>query len=108
METPDPHVPAPTRLSDLAAMAALLERIERQPGVTSPAQYREVARRIEALLAGAEPGPALDALLAIAPATSLLYENLHYAHAGLCRSSLEAALGAEVAAAQAIERARRR
>jgi hypothetical protein len=108
MQAPDRHVPAPTRLSDLAALAALLERIERQPGATSPAQYREVARRIEALLAAAEPGPALDALLAIAPATALLYENLHYGHAGLCRSPLEAALGAEVETAHTIERARRR
>ena len=48
--------------------------------------------------------PVLDAH----PAASQVYENLHYGHAGLCRSPLEWALGAELRAREAIERAARR
>ena len=38
------------------------------------------------------------------PTVSELYENLNYAHAGLCRSPLETGLAAEVAARAAISR----
>lgn len=99
----------PSSLRALAAMAALLERLDREPhrsGGASAAQYRAVVRQVSDLLAEAEPGPALDRLLAAAPATAELYENLQYAHAGLVRSPLEAALNAELAAAAAIGRAR--
>jgi hypothetical protein len=97
----------PARMHALAAMASLLERLERQPRQASPQQYRGVAQQLNQLLAEAEPGAALDAVLAMAPATAELYENLHYAHAGLCRSPLDAALNAELAAAAALVKARR-
>jgi hypothetical protein len=97
----------PVALQPLAAMAVLLERLERMPRQASPEQYREVAQRVSELLSEAEPGDALNALLAAAPATAELYENLQYAHAGLVRSPLDAALAAEQAAAAAITRARR-
>jgi len=42
------------------------------------------------------------------PAVAELYENLHYEHAGLCRSVLETSLAAELAARAAIESARHR
>jgi len=96
----------PGRLQTLAAMALLLERLENQPRSASAAQYRGVVGQINTLLAAAEPGEALDALLKAAPATAELYENLIYAHAGLCRSPLEAALNAELAATAALKRAR--
>ncbi len=96
----------PASLHALAAMAGLLERLERQPGGASAEQYRGVVRQVNELLRQAEPGPALDQLLAAAPATATLYENLNYQHAGLCRQPLEAALNAEMAAQAAIERAR--
>lgn len=96
----------PVRLQDLAAMAALLERLERGPRAASAAQYREVVRRVSDMLALSEPGPTLDALLSVAPATAELYENLQYRHAGLCRSPLELALQAEVAAHAVIRKAR--
>lgn len=102
----------PHSLRALAAMAALLERLEREPrrhsGSASASQYRDVVRQVGELLAQAEPGPALEMLLAAAPATAELYENLQYAHAGLVRSPLEAALNAELAAAAVIGRARAR
>ncbi len=99
----------PSSLRALAAMAALLERLEREPhtpGGASADQYRGVVRQVSELLAQAEPGPALDMLLAAAPATAELYENLQYGHAGLVRAPLEAALNAELAATAAIARAR--
>jgi len=106
MQTSHP-VRLPARLHTLAAMAALLQRLEGQRTSASADQYRRVAQQVSTLLAAADPGDDLDKLLAIAPATAELYENQQYAHAGLCRSPLEAALNAELAAAAAIDKARR-
>jgi hypothetical protein len=91
-------IQVPASLQPLAAMGLLLERLERMPRSTaSAAQYREVALKSQVLLAEAEPGPALDALLGVMPALAELYENLHYDHAGLCRHALEPASAAELA-----------
>jgi hypothetical protein len=104
METSDRTFP--TALQGLAAMAVLLERLESQPRKASAEQYRHVVRRVARLLDEAEPGAALQALLAVAPATAEVYENLRYAHAGLCLAPLERATAAEQAARAVIERAR--
>lgn len=98
----------PARLQALAAMAALLERLEHSPRQASAEQYRGVVQQVNMLLGEAEPGAMLDALLAVAPAAAELYENLQYRHAGLCKSPLEAALNAELAATAAIARAGQR
>src|SRR5262245_54113029 len=100
----------PARLHDLAAMAALLERLDNAPRAgegASADQYRDVVGQVTHLLTQAEPGAALDALLEVAPATAELYENLQYAYAGLCRSPLEPALDAELAARAVIAKARK-
>jgi hypothetical protein len=94
-------------LQPLAAMAVLLERLERMPRQASAAQYREVAQRVAELLVQAEPGDALNALLSAAPATAEIYENQQYEHAGLVRSPLDAAIAAEHDTIAAIEHARR-
>ena len=47
-------------------------------------------------------------LLAQSPAAATVYENLHYAEAGLCHAPLDQAVAAEVAAREAIEAARRK
>lgn len=99
--------PLPARLHTLAALAGLLERLEAAPTSASAEQYRGVARQLQALLAQAEPDEHLQRLLAAAPHTAELYENLRYDIAGLCRSPLEAALNAELAATAAIRRAQR-
>jgi hypothetical protein len=101
------HRTSPAALQDLAAMATLLERLERQPRSVGAEQYRDVVRSVSKLLADAAPGDALHALLAVAPAAAEIYENLQYAHAGLCLSPLDRATAAEQAAAAAIEHARR-
>jgi hypothetical protein len=105
METSDQTFPA--ALHELAAMAVLLERLERLPRKASAEQYRRVVQRVTRLLNEAEPGNALNALLAVAPATAEIYENLQYAHAGLCRSPIDRAMAAEQAATAAIDHARR-
>lgn len=96
----------PKRLHALAAMAALLERLEHQPAGASANQYRQVAQQITMLLAAAEPDADLHALLNAAPATAELYENMRYSMAGLVRTPLPAALDAELAASAAIAKAR--
>lgn len=96
----------PPALRPLAATALLLEKLERTPREASPAQYRSVTQRVAALLQAAEPGPALDQLLAAFPATAEVYENLHYATSGLCRSALEPSLNAELDAAALLRRLR--
>jgi hypothetical protein len=102
------EVQLPTRLRTLAAMAGLLERLERQPRSASAEQYRGVARQVLALLAEAEPDEHLHRLLDAAPATAELYENMRYEIAGLCRAPLEQALNGELSAGSAIARAARR
>jgi hypothetical protein len=97
----------PARLQSLAATASLLERLERQPLRASATQYRDVARLLDSLLTEAAPGAELDALLGASPALAELYENQHYAQAGLCRSPLEAGLKAELVAAATQRRAAR-
>ncbi len=97
----------PARLNSLATMAGLLERLENQRSSASAEQYRGVARQVSSLLAQAEPDEHLRALLNVAPASAMLYENLRYEAAGLCRAPLEKALNAELAATAAIKKAQR-
>jgi hypothetical protein len=82
-------------------------RPRRQPLRASATQYRDVARLLDSLLTEAAPGAELDALLGASPALAELYENQHYAQAGLCRSPLEAGLKAELVAAATQRRAAR-
>ncbi len=71
-------------------------------------QYRAVARRLAQALAEVpaerESRRALQALMAAMPAVAEVYENLHYAHAGLCCEPLMAAARAEVATRELIAR----
>ncbi len=97
-------ITVPPALQTLAATALLLEKLERRPREASPAQYRQVAQSASELLAAAEPGPALDRLMDACPALGELWENRHYASAGLCRQPLEAAMSAELAVAAALRR----
>ena len=95
---------APTRTA--AVLAQLLERLDASQQAVDAHQYRTVAARLSAMLQDAEID--WQPLLAQSPAAAALYENLHYADAGLCRSPLDAAMRAELGARQAIEAARRR
>ncbi len=88
----------------LLTLAQLLERLERKLVPTAADQYRSVVSRLSQALLDAVPSDDLHALLDNFPATAELYENLHYTHAGLCRSPLDAALQAELRAQALIRR----
>lgn len=91
---------------NLVLLARVLERLERSAESVDAEQYRSVVNHLASELAVAPNDPGLQAVLHACPATAELYENLHYQHAGLCRSALEAAMSAEAAARAAIGKAR--
>lgn len=88
-------------------LARVLDRLERSAQRVDAEQFRSVVARLTVELETTPRDAGLDAVLETFPAVAELYENLHYAHAGLCRSALEPALAAELAACAAIESARR-
>lgn len=96
-----------TASKNLVTLARMLERLDRSGVAVDPDQYRAVVDHLADVLRAAPRDAGLDAVLEASPATAEVYENLHYEHAGLCRSPLEAALNAELAARAAIDAARR-
>ncbi|MCR5883152.1 hypothetical protein LRS03_09915 [Rhizobacter sp. J219] len=88
----------------LLTLAQLLERMERRLVPMAADQYRSVVDHLSKELADVPPGDDLDFLLQAFPATAELYENLQYAHAGLCRSPLDASLQAELQARDVFKR----
>ncbi len=88
-------------------LATLLERLERSHVPIGAEQYRSVVSHLAAELEEVAAERDLSRLLDGFPATAELYENLHYAQAGLCRSQLEAATQAELEAQRAIAHARK-
>ena len=91
---------------NLVMLARMLERLDRSAVAVDPQQYRGVVEHLSELLRTLPHDAALEAVLEASPATAELYENLNYQHAGLCRSALDPALAAEVAAREAIASAR--
>ena len=89
---------------ETALLAALLERLDQRGGADA-GQYRDLAARLAVELTDVAHDAALEALLEASPAAAAIYENLNYQHAGLCRTPLDAALGAELLARDAIARA---
>ena len=87
-------------------LAQLLERLDASRIPVDAHQYRTVVMGLAQMLA--DDSVDWQPLLAESPAAAAVYENLHYAEAGLCRSDLDAAMRAEVAARGAIEAARRK
>ena len=93
---------------NLVVLARTLDRLERSAQPVDAEQFRAVAARLATELETVPRSAALDAVLEIFPAVAEMYENVNYRHAGLCRSALEPALAAELAARAAIDGARRR
>ncbi len=91
---------------NLVLLAQILERLEQSGRPIDPDQYRVLVARISDELKTTAHDAGLDAVLENFRAVSELYENLNYEHAGLCRTSLEPGLAAEVAARAAIAAAR--
>lgn len=92
---------------NLVTLARVLERLDRSSEPVDPQQYRGVVEHLSEVLRNAPHDAGLEAVLEASPATAELYENLQYRHAGLCRSPLETALNAELAARAAIDAARK-
>lgn len=95
----------PVELLSLVRLAQLLEAVEHRS--VDPHQYRLLAEKLSAELAAQQGHPALAGLLDHFPAAAELYENLSYAHAGLCRAPLELALSAELATRDLLGRVRK-
>jgi len=97
-----------SNLETLVVLAGLLERVERNNVTIGADQYRVVVQRLQEALEAALPADSLGAVLGAHPAAAELYENRHYAQAGLCRSALEPAIAAEQLARETLARAARR
>ena len=89
-----------------ASLAALLQRVDANPQAIGAAQYQQLVLQLGQLLDQQPPGAPLQQLLSRFPAAALVYDNHHYAAAGLCRSPLEVSLRSEQAARAAITKAR--
>ncbi len=101
-------IEVPKRWRVAVTLAELLQRLETSLERSSADQYRSVVRHLADELSRAEPGRELDALLNTFPAAAELYENQHYAQAGLCRQPLETSLNSEQLARQALAHIARR
>ena len=91
---------------NLVTLVRVLERLDCSTVAVDPHQYRGVVERLSEVLLSVPHDADLEALLEASPAAAELYENLQYQYAGLCRSPLEPALDAELAARAAIAAAR--
>ena len=87
-------------------LAQLLERLDRSAERVGADQYRSVAQHLMQELSGLQPDLALHALLDTHPAAAEVYENVNYRNAGLCKSSLDAAVDSEMQARAVIARAK--
>ena len=97
----------PTELLPFARLAQLLQALDGQGGAADPHQYRLLVQKIAAELQAHQAHEALPGLLDHFPASADIYENLQYAHAGLCRAPLETSRTSEMAARSLLERGRR-
>ncbi len=94
----------PERLRVVFTLAQLLQRLEGDGLRAGAAQYRQVAERLGLALREATADEALDLILRVFPAAAEVYENLHYAQAGLVRQPLDISLNTERAARELIAR----
>ena len=107
-ESPTRNIDPPIAdLQSAAVLAATLERLERAPRAPDADQYRIVVERLQTQLRALDGEPGLRALLGRFPAAAEIYENLQYAHAGLCLQSLDRSLAAESKAREVLARATR-
>lgn len=97
----------PTALLPTVRLAQLLQAMEGQGRAADPHQYRLIVEKLGAELREQQTHEALPQLLDHFPAAAEVYENLQYAHAGLCRAPLEASMTSELAARSLLERVRR-
>ena len=97
-----------SNLENLALLAGMFERVERSGTSLDAQQYLVLVDRLKDALGADLPTEGLNVVLSAHPAAAELYENLHYAHAGLCRSPLGLAVPAETAARDVLARLKSR
>jgi hypothetical protein len=96
----------PSELLSLARLAHLLQSLEGHGRAADPHQYQLLVQKLTAELSEQQGHEALTGLLDHFPAAAEVYENLQYAHAGLCRAPLEMSLGSELATRELLSRVR--
>lgn len=94
----------PAELLPFVRLAQLLQALEGQGHAADPHQYQLLVGKVGAELREHQGHPALAGLLDHLPAAAEVYENLQYAHAGLCRAPLELSLGSELATRELLSR----
>lgn len=97
----------PYELLSLIRLAQLLQALEGQGHAADPHQYRMLVEKLGAELREHQGHATLPGLLDHFPAAGEVYENLQYAHAGLCRAPLELSLGSELATRELLDRVRK-
>lgn len=74
------------RIRNIVALAHRLEQIEAGPTPVCADYYQALVRNLTQALAQDLPGRTIQTLLNSHPAAAELYENIHYAKAGLSRA----------------------
>ena len=98
----------PATLTNLASLAAMLEKLERATLAPDPSQYRRLVAGVSAELQRQAADPALPELLEHFPAAAEIYENMRYELAGLCLSPLDRSIQTEQAARLTLQALMRR
>jgi len=85
-------------------LAHLLDYMEHCGGAVDAQDYLDIVTRLQQTLSGPLPEAALAAVLRSYTSAAEVFENLHYAHAGLSCASLEGKVLSEVLAARLLRR----
>jgi hypothetical protein len=93
-----------SRLENVFALAHLLQRVEAGKTRVDADGYRQLVSHLQVALSEEMPADALQAILDAYPAASDVYENLHYAHSGLSRATLERSVASELQTQQILAR----
>ena len=94
------------QLEAVISFGRIMERIDRSAAPFSADQYQVVVSRLKTALSRDLPEAALDAILELLPAAADVFENMHYEHSGLSRSSLERSAASEVLTAKVLAKAK--
>ena len=95
------------RLHTVVALADLLECVENGSAQASANGYRLLVQRLQVGLSQDFPDNVLLSLLNQYPATSQIFENMHYEHSGLSRAPLDRSTSSELMARQILVRVSR-
>jgi hypothetical protein len=95
------------RIAALVRLVTVLQHFESGRLPFDAGQYHSIAKQVTTALQRNAGSPALQAVLDASPIAAELYENLHYAQAGLARSPLEQSVAAELEATHLLARVRR-